>query len=185
VAVAEIVAVAAVAAAAGSPAQTLIFKRPGFTRAFFLPGFENGYIPLTEYTGNGIFREMTLPDLYRCLSDQTRLRILNLLKEGPLCVCHIQAILDQSQVRVSKALATMKRLGAVRSTRKGTWMIYELLDPSDLILSRNLESLAAVADVYPFFQSDLKKRRKILEDFCASEGDFPPTVKEAVEPCCS
>lgn len=125
---------------------------------------------------------MTLTDLYKCLSDETRLRILNLLKEGPLCVCHIQAILDQSQVRISKALATMKRLGAVQSTRKGTWMIYELLDSSDLVLSRNLE---VVADAYPLFQSDLKKRRKILENFCASEGDFPPTVKEAVEPCCS
>lgn len=128
---------------------------------------------------------MTLTDLYRCLSDETRLRILNLLKEGPLCVCHIQAILGQSQVRTSKALATMKRLGVVQSTRKGTWMIYELLDPPDLILSRNLESLKSVEDAYPVFQSDLKKRRRILEEFCASEGSVPSIVQEAVEPCCS
>jgi ArsR family transcriptional regulator len=120
---------------------------------------------------------MTLTDLYRCLSDETRLRILNLLKEGPLCVCHIQVILGQSQVQTSKALATMKRLGVVRSTRQGTWMIYELLDPSDLILNRNLESLEAVADAYPVFRSDLKKRREVLEEFCA--------VREAVKPCCS
>jgi ArsR family transcriptional regulator len=128
---------------------------------------------------------MTLTDLYRCLSDQTRLRILNLLKEGPLCVCHIQSILGQSQVQISKALANMKRLGIVQSTRRGTWMIYELLDPPDLMLSRNLESLEAVADAYPVFQSDLRKRRRILEEFCASEGIFPPTVQKAVEPCCS
>ena len=127
---------------------------------------------------------MTLTDLYKCLSDETRLRILNLLKEGPLCVCHIQAILGQSQVQVSKALATMKRLGAVRSTRSGTWMIYRLMDVSDPVLSRNLESLEAIADEYPIFRSDLKKRRSVLEDFCASEGDFPPTVREAVERCC-
>ena len=114
---------------------------------------------------------MTLTDLYRCLSDETRLRILNLLKEGPLCVCHIQAILGQSQVRTSKALATMKRLGVVQSTRR--------------ILNRNLESLKSAEDVYPVFQSDLTKRRKILEEFCASEGNFPQTVQEAVEPCCS
>ena len=116
---------------------------------------------------------MTLTDLYRCLSDQTRLRILNLLKEGPLCVCHIQAVLGQSQVRTSKALATMKRFGAVQSTRRGTWMIYELLDPADLMLSRNLESLEDVTDAYPIFESDLKKRRRVLEEFCASEGNFP------------
>jgi ArsR family transcriptional regulator len=127
---------------------------------------------------------MTLTDLYKCLSDETRLRILNLLKEGPLCVCHIQAILGHTQVQISKTLATMKRLGAVRATRSGTWMIYELIDSSDPILSRNLESLEAMTEEYPIFGSDLKKRRKVLEDFCASEGDFPPTVREAVEPCC-
>ena len=127
---------------------------------------------------------MTLTDLYKCLADETRLRILNLLREGPLCVCHIQAILGQSQVQVSKTLATMKRLGAVQSTRSGTWMIYELIDPPDPILSLNLESLVELAEGYPIFGSDLKRRRKVLEDFCASEGDFPPTVREAVEPCC-
>ena len=125
-----------------------------------------------------------MTDLYKCLSDQTRLRILNLLKEGPLCVCHIQAILGQTQVQISKTLATLKRFGAVQSTRSGTWMIYELINSSDPILSRNLESLEAMAEEYPIFGSDLKTRRKVLEDFCAAEGDFPPTVREAVEPCC-
>ena len=67
----------------------------------------------------------------------------------------------------------MKRLGVVQSTRRGTWMIYELLDPPDLMLSRNLDSLEDVADAYPIFQSDLKKRRRVLEEFCASEGNFP------------
>ena len=38
---------------------------------------------------------------------------LPLAKEGPLCVCHLQAVLDQSQVQISKTLATIKRYGAM------------------------------------------------------------------------
>ena len=129
---------------------------------------------------------MKLLDLYKCLSNGTRLRIFHLLKEGPLCVCHLQAVLDQSQVQISKTLATMKRYGAVRSTREGTWMIYELADFTDPI-NNHLESLEAVADVYSFFRSDLKKRLKVLGDFCGptATGECPPAVRDAVEPCCA
>jgi len=38
---------------------------------------------------------MSLIQIYQCLCDQTRLRILNLLGEGPLCVCHFQEILGE------------------------------------------------------------------------------------------
>ena len=41
---------------------------------------------------------MNLVQMYRCLCDETRLRILHLLKQGPLCVCHFQDILQLPQV---------------------------------------------------------------------------------------
>jgi ArsR family transcriptional regulator len=128
---------------------------------------------------------MKLIALYKCLSEETRLRILKLLHEGALCGCHIQAILGQTQVQTSKALATMKRLGVVQSARVGTWMIYEQINPSDPILRQNLKSLDEVTEAYPFFQLDLKKRRKILENFYGSEGVCPPNVREVLKSCCS
>ena len=45
---------------------------------------------------------MSLVQIYQCLCDETRLRILNLLHEGELCVCHIQDILGEPQVKISK-----------------------------------------------------------------------------------
>ena len=33
-------------------------------------------------------------EIHRCLSDETRLRMLHLLAQGPLCVCHLQSIIS-------------------------------------------------------------------------------------------
>ncbi len=75
---------------------------------------------------------MELIRLYGCLSDATRLRIVNLLRGGPLCVCHIQEILGEPQVKVSKHLAILKDAGVVESRREANWVIYELpVKPSD------------------------------------------------------
>ena len=48
---------------------------------------------------------MELVPIYQCLCDRTRLRILNLLDSGPLCVCHFQTLLKEGQVKISKHLA--------------------------------------------------------------------------------
>ncbi len=48
---------------------------------------------------------MSLIQIYQCLCDETRLRILHLLQDGELCVCHFQQILEEPQVKISKHLA--------------------------------------------------------------------------------
>ena len=55
--------------------------------------------------------------IYKCLCDPLRLRVLNLLQEGPLCVCHLMEILDCDQVRMSKQLRYMKEQGMVDGER--------------------------------------------------------------------
>jgi DNA-binding transcriptional ArsR family regulator len=69
---------------------------------------------------------MNMIQIYRCLCDETRLRILHLLKQGPLCVCHFQEILQLPQVAVSKHLAYLRRTGMVEARRHEQWMIYSL-----------------------------------------------------------
>lgn len=64
--------------------------------------------------------------MFRAFSDHTRLRILNLLTQGELCVCDITAILDQSQPKISRHLAYLRRAGLVRARREGLWMHYHL-----------------------------------------------------------
>lgn len=51
---------------------------------------------------------MKLSDIFKMLTDETRIRILNILKETDLCVCEMQAILDISQTNASKHLNKLK-----------------------------------------------------------------------------
>lgn len=66
------------------------------------------------------------PRLFRALADRTRLRIVNLLARGSLCVCDIQRILEQPQSSVSRHLALLKSAGLVRDRRDGMRMFYAL-----------------------------------------------------------
>jgi DNA-binding transcriptional ArsR family regulator len=61
-----------------------------------------------------------LPEIYRAFSDPTRLRILNLLLQQPLCVCHVQDVLDLPQVNTSQHLAYLRKAGIVEFERVQT-----------------------------------------------------------------
>jgi ArsR family transcriptional regulator len=68
------------------------------------------------------------PDLFRAFADETRLRILNLLGEGELCVCDLCLVLDEIQPKISRHLATLRRAGLVRVRREGKWKYYALAE---------------------------------------------------------
>ena len=68
--------------------------------------------------------------LFKAFADPTRLRILNLLGDGDLCVCHVIEILRLPQSTVSRHLAYLKRAGLVETWEEGTWNHYRLTKPS-------------------------------------------------------
>jgi ArsR family transcriptional regulator, arsenate/arsenite/antimonite-responsive transcriptional repressor len=72
-----------------------------------------------------------LEQLFKGLADQTRLRILNLLIHGELCVCDIQYVLQSSQPNVSRHLTYLKNSGLVLDRREGARMYYRLAQPAD------------------------------------------------------
>lgn len=69
--------------------------------------------------------------VYAALADATRLRILSLVKDGEVCVCHIHASLGVPQPTASRHLAYLRRVGLVRGRREGIWMHYSLARPTD------------------------------------------------------
>jgi ArsR family transcriptional regulator, arsenate/arsenite/antimonite-responsive transcriptional repressor len=105
---------------------------------------------------------MSLVQIYQCLCDLTRLRILHLLHEGELCVCHIQEILGEPQVKISKHLAYLRNHGLVESRKEANWMIYRLPAKPSRELAVNLACLQDCAGENPVFRSDGNKRRKLL-----------------------
>ena len=100
---------------------------------------------------------MKLIQIYRCLCDETRLRILHLLKQGPLCVCHFQEVLQLPQVTVSKHLAYLRRAGMVEARRHEQWMIYSLPATPSQELDLQLSCLQDCAQTEPVFRSDLRR----------------------------
>jgi ArsR family transcriptional regulator len=113
---------------------------------------------------------MDLVTIYECLCDKTRLRILNLLIQGPLCVCHIQDILNEPQVKVSKHLGYLKTHGLVEVKREGNWRIYSLVSKPTKALEANLACLQDCAGEDKIFRRDSDKL-KVLR--CNLDGDSP------------
>lgn len=104
---------------------------------------------------------MRLIEIYRCLCDETRLRLLHLLTQKPLCVCHFQSILDLPQVAVSKHLAYLKQRGMVEATRHEQWMIYRLPKKASAELELQLRCLQDCVQSQPVFREDLRRLRKL------------------------
>jgi ArsR family transcriptional regulator len=120
---------------------------------------------------------MSLIQIYQCLCDQTRLRILNLLVEGPLCVCHFQEILAEPQVKISKHLAYLKTHGMVEARREANWMIYRLPDQPSRELKANLACLQDCAREEPVFRNDREKLRHRRSEFTATSPLCCPPKK--------
>lgn len=84
-----------------------------------------------EYKNLRLRRGEWLEDLLKVLADENRLRMINLMHEGELCVCELEAILETSQSNVSRHLARLRNEEIVVFERKAQWTYYQL-NPSFL-----------------------------------------------------
>ena len=89
----------------------------------------------------GYYRLMPVPlyqakaEFFRTLGHPIRIRVLELLQDGPKAVSELLAELDVEASSLSQQLAVLRRAGIVLSTRKGTSVVYELAasDVADLM----------------------------------------------------
>ena len=63
---------------------------------------------------------------FKALSDETRLRILNILMEQECCVCEVMQALDISQTRASRNLAALHDAGFLKLRKDGLWSLYSI-----------------------------------------------------------
>ena len=113
---------------------------------------------------------MDLIQIYQCFCDRTRLRILNLLAQTPLCVCHFQEILGEPQVKISKHLSYLKERALVVTERQQNWMIYSLPAKRASELEANLKCLQDCVQSDPVFKRDLKALAKLRSTCCEPDG---------------
>ena len=107
-----------------------------------------------------------LAQLFAALSDRTRLRLLNLMDGREVCVCYFVEILGQSQPKISRHLAYLRKAGIVRARREGKWMHYCIEPPADTRAAAILESTFAALKADRTMQSD---RAKLDRACCAPQ----------------
>lgn len=78
----------------------------------------------TDYEKRWIMEK--LMDVLKALSDETRLRILNLLYVKELCVCDIEEALQISQAKTSRHLIYLKNAGLVKDRKYAQWVYYSM-----------------------------------------------------------
>ena len=119
----------------------------------------------------------SLPSLFEALADPTRLRLINLLAQGEICVCYFVAILNEPQPKISRHLAYLRRSGLAATRREGKWIHYRLGVPEGEAAGRVLDSILDTLRSDPAMQRDLAA----LENACCAVRP-PATIADAPKP---
>lgn len=108
--------------------------------------------------------EAQLELLFKALADRTRLRLLNLMAAGEVCVCFFVEVLGASQPKISRHLAYLRRAGVVAARREGKWMHYRIASPADAHTARVFaEVMAWLAE-----EREMQKDRARLANLCCA-----------------
>jgi ArsR family transcriptional regulator len=95
--------------------------------------------------------------MFRAFADPTRLRILNLLLAGELCVCEIVNALRIAQPTASRHLAYLRKSRLVEARREGLWIHYKLAPPQTIFHKKLLDCLACCFRDVPQLAKDAKQ----------------------------
>ena len=103
---------------------------------------------------------------FRALADYTRLRLLNLLTDGEVCVCFFVEVLRVNQPKISRHLAYLRRAGMVAARREGKWMHYRIVEPPDPHAARIFKEVRAWLKEDALMQRD---RARLVKVCCAPQ----------------
>lgn len=124
--------------------------------------------------------------LFAALADRTRLRLLNLMNGKEVCVCYFVEILQQSQPKISRHLAYLRRAGVVAARREGKWMHYRMVAPPHAGAAKILRETLAALQGEKAMQADLARFSRACrrpQKLTALEGAPPPLPVGAVKTC--
>ncbi|AFZ74184.1 ArsR/SmtB family transcription factor [Natronobacterium gregoryi] len=72
--------------------------------------------------------------VFKALANENRLRIVEALREGELCVCELETVLDAPQSTVASHLSQLREAGIVRARKQGKWTYYRIADTASVQL---------------------------------------------------
>lgn len=117
----------------------------------------------------------SLDELFQALADRTRLRLLNLMAEGEVCVCFFVEILGEPQPKISRHLGVLRAAGLVAARRDGKWMHYRVTPPEQFT--------SVLQNVLAMLRNDAEmiRDRAALSRACCSPR-VPELLKRAPKP---
>jgi len=118
-----------------------------------------------------------MENFFMALADKTRLRLLNLMRDGEICVCFFTEVLNESQPKISRHLAYLRNAGIVEARRDGKWMHYKIVEPE------NDQAATVLQDTLDWLASEEEMRKdyeKLAVACCAPVA--PITIMRAPKP---
>jgi len=101
---------------------------------------------------------------FAALADRTRLRLLNLMRDGEVCVCFFAETLGTNNPKISRHLSYLKRADLVTGRRDGKWMHYRLNEPKDPQAKAVFDATMKMIDNDP----EMTRDKQRLANFCCA-----------------
>jgi ArsR family transcriptional regulator, arsenate/arsenite/antimonite-responsive transcriptional repressor len=105
-------------------------------------------------------------ELFKAVADPVRLRLLSLLADGEVCVCHLHEALGLPQSTVSRHLAYLRKRGLVLGRKEGLWVHYRLAKPAGELHRKLIGCVAACFNEIETLKCD---RQKLEHRTCCGE----------------
>jgi len=113
-----------------------------------------------------LIKTIPVPAIFRACSDRTRLRILNMLKGGELCVCDLVDLLEVPQPTASRHLAYLRKTGLVLARKEGHWNYYRLAPARRPFYEKLLACLAVCCQEMPQLVQDNERLKQQGRSCC-------------------
>ena len=120
---------------------------------------------------------LEMETFFTALADKTRLRLLNLIRNEEVCVCFFVEALKESQPKISRHLAYLRKAGLVSARRDGKWMHYKINPPKNPQLSKILEN---ALESLRLGNETQREHEKLVEACCSIK--VPATISRAPKP---
>ena len=117
---------------------------------------------------------MDVEQVFKALADANRLRIVNLLLHGELCVCDIQYVLENSQPNVSRHLAYLKNSGVVQDRRDGYRVFYRIAKSRESNRRLLLDFLRQIFKDEDQLEQDTKRLKEAIANGSCTISEWKP-----------
>jgi ArsR family transcriptional regulator len=117
---------------------------------------------------------LDVEQVFKGLADANRLRIVNLLLHGELCVCDIQYVLENSQPNVSRHLAYLKNSGIVLDRRDGYRVFYRIANPRESNRKLLFDFLRQIFKDEHQLEQDTKRLKEAIASGSCTISEWKP-----------